>query len=346
MGKRADVRTAASRIELPGKGNVPCVRLYDDERGVRVSVVPAAGGEIAGMSLRIGGRRRQLLYRAMDYRTQPPDGFDGRAPLLWPAVGRFHTDEQVARWRVTGRKPRSYRYRVRGRDYAMRIHGFARDMAWALDACGADRESAWVACSLKDSAATWRQYPFRFELRVTHMLRRGAVTSRYELAAGANDSEMPFCIGNHISFRLPFTGSGSYGACMLRTPGKRKVRFDELMLPEGASRGDLSRPVPLATGVYRDTMMTGYSRRTAWAEIVDPASIRLRISQAEKPVWGRFTGRERDIGFVFWGKPEFGQLCPEPWMGRPNALNTGKGLLRLRPGGRFVWEMRVEFAGV
>ena len=323
------------------------MRLCDDARGMRVSVLPAAGAEIASMCVRIGSRQREVLYRALDYESIPPDGWRGRAPLLWPAVGRFYTAEQLANWRATGRRPRGCRYSVRGRDYRMPIHGFARDVEWALDSHGADRDSAWVTCSLKSSARTRRMYPFRFELRVTHALRDGAVTSRYEVTAGANEDDMPFCIGNHISFRLPFTRKGRYEACLLRTPGWKRMHLNEAVLLSGkTSREELSRPVRLGGGIYRDTMISGYRRRSAWVEIVDPESIRMRISQAERRVKGRFTGKERDIAFVFWGKPEFGQLCPEPWMGWPNGLNTGKGLLKLPPGERFVWEMRVAFAGL
>ena len=345
MATKRDPECSVGELELPGRRRSRLVSLRDDAHGVRVAVAPAAGGEIASMRTRIRGRWRELLYRALDYQNAPPDGFNGRAPLLWPAVGRFHTIEQIERWRVTGRKPKALRYRARGRVYSMRIHGFARDMPWALDDCGADGDSAWATCSLRNSAETQKIYPFKFGLKVTHTLRDGAVISRYEVEAGDNDIEMPFCIGNHISFRLPFTHKGSYDACMIRTPGRRRMRVNELSLTDDQQTPvDLSEAVPLSSGVYDDTVITGYRRRNSWAEVIDPESLRVKITQAEKRVRGRFTGREQDTIFVFWGKPQYDQLCPEPWMGWLNGLNTGKGVLTLAPGARFIWELRVEFA--
>jgi len=33
--------------------------------------------------------------------------------------------------------------------------------------------------------------------------------------------------------------------------------------------------------------------------------------------------------------------CPEPWMGEPNSLNSGKATVKLGPGDEFGWEMCV-----
>ena len=118
------------------------VHLGDEAHGVRISVVPGAGGEMASLRCKIGNRWRELLYRALDYRSTPPDGWDGRAPLLWPAVGRSFTAEQIARWRKTGRKPGGCRAALGGRVRAFPIHGFARHCVWTLDSCGCDGHSA------------------------------------------------------------------------------------------------------------------------------------------------------------------------------------------------------------
>ena len=104
---------------------------------------------------------------------------------------------------------------------------------------------------------------------------------------------------------------------------------------------DLSKPVPLGSGIYADTFLAGYTWRTAWAEISEPGSLAIRVSHAEVTPGRKRYVAERDIRFVFWGSPALNYFCPEPWSGEPNALNSGKNLRNLGPGERFAWEMRI-----
>ena len=43
--------------------------------------------------------------------------------------------------------------------------------------------------------------------------------------------------------------------------------------------------------------------------------------------------------FVLWGENDY--FCPEPWLGAPNSLNNGKGLVTVEAGGSFQWGMDV-----
>ncbi len=279
--------------------------LGDEAHGVRISVVPGAGGEMASLRCKIGNRWRELLYRALDYRSTPPDGWDGRAPLLWPAVGRSFTAEQIARWRKTGRKPGGCRAALGGRVRAFPIHGFARHCVWTLDSCGCDGHSARATCSLKSSAETRKLYPFDFRLRVTHKLAGGKITCRYEVTAGANVGPMPFAIGNHISFRVPLAGRGRYEDSTIRTPACRNYLLTELGLLSGRTkRVNLSQPANLTEAIYGDTFLGGYTRRNGWVELCDPAGITVRVSHAETPIrpkpvarkQHRAANRERILG--------------------------------------------------
>lgn len=344
MKDRGTVRSSVKKFDLPGKRNVARVCLSDREAGMECSVIPAAGAEIASLRVKLGGRWREILYRALAYSEAPPDGWDGRAPLLWPAVGRTNTPEQIARAKATGRAPRSFRYHYQGRTWPMQMHGFVRRREWELVGCGVKGGRAFATCALRSSDKTRKMYPFDFGLTVTHTLGGGRIVSRYEVAADdANTAPMPFTIGNHIGFTLPFGKRGSFDECTIRTPSKRQLVLNEMaVLSRKSVKKDLSKPVPMSSGIWADTFLGGYTRRTAWAELADPHSITLRISQAERPVAGRLLAGEKDIHFVFWGSPDLGYFCPEPWIGKPNALNTGRGAVELAPGGRFVWEMRVQ----
>lgn len=344
MSDAAGPRCRLSTFDIPGRPKTGLVRLCDDARGIRMSVIPADGGEIVGIRYRFGSRWREILYRGLDYSPDPPDDWPGRAPLLWPAVGRTFLPEQLVRWRKSGRLPRALQYECGGRVYPIPLHGFARLMPWEIGPCGADADSAWVTCTLASSPVTRKQYPFDFKLTVTHRLLKGAIVSLYEVAAGSNPGAMPFCIGNHIAFRVPFTGKGAYEDCTIRTPGNRRHLLTSIGLLSGRTRRiNVTKPVPLNEEIYDDVFVMGYRRRTAWAELCDPNALTVRISQSEKLVGGRFLSRENDLAFVFWGRPEYNHICPEPWMGVPNALNSGKSLLRLPPNRCFRWQMRVAF---
>ena len=342
MTPKRPFRCEIGKLNMGNARKAQVVHLSDEAHGVRISVVPGAGGEMASLRCKTGNRWRELLYRALDYRSTPPDGWDGRAPLLWPAVGRSFTAEQIARWRKTGRKPGGCRAAPGGRVRAFPIHGFARHSAWTLDSCGSDDRSAQATCSLRSSPKTRKLYPFDFDLHVTYRLARARITCRYEVIAGANACPMPFAIGNHISFRVPLGGRGRYEDCVIRTPARRKYLLTELGLLSGRTkRVALSRPANLTEAIYGDTFLGGYTRRNGWVELCDPAGITLRVSHAETPVRGNLLAREQDMHFVFWGNRACGYFCPEPWIGAPNALNTGRGLVMLPPGQTFVWEMRL-----
>lgn len=44
---------------------------------------------------------------------------------------------------------------------------------------------------------------------------------------------------------------------------------------------------------------------------------------------------------MLWGDKSAGFICPEPWLGGPNSLNTKRGLVELAPGKSFRWGFAV-----
>jgi galactose mutarotase-like enzyme len=44
---------------------------------------------------------------------------------------------------------------------------------------------------------------------------------------------------------------------------------------------------------------------------------------------------------VLWGDKDGKFFCPEPWLGGPNSLNSGAGLVVLKAGQSFVWEYSI-----
>ena len=330
-------------VSLPNFPKTLRVTLTDEARGIRIAVVPAAGGEIAGFQLKDGARWREILYRAMKYDAPGPDGWAGRAPTLWPAAGRSFTDRQLAAWHRTGKRPAYCACVIAGRERRIGCHGFARNLPWSFENYGYGREEAWVTCALRSSAATWRVYPFEFETRVTYTLDRGSLVMRYEVAAGrGNRGPMPFCLGNHISFKLPFFGRGRFEDCSLRSSATRILKLNDLNILSGETApAKLSRPVSVGEKKCQDAVLGGLRQGSARLELNDPNALKLAVTQREIPV-GRRRLADRNLLFVLWASPKLGYYCPEPWAGRPNGLNDPAGRVDLPPGERFAWEAKFQ----
>lgn len=328
-------------LDLPGWPRARLVRLSDEECGIRITIHPDAGAEISSLEVRVDGHWQELLYGALDYENVTPDGWGGRAPILWPSVGRSYTEQQIAQWKEAGITPSSNQVIFGKSVFDVGEHGFARDLEWDWRTNNSPK-SCSVMCVLASSENTRTKYPFDFELLVTYTLTGGVVLLQYEVIAGRNQTAMPFALGNHIAFRLPFTSKGSFDSCTIRTPGRQILCQDELCLLPGETQGvDLSNNVPLTDPRFCDLVIGDYPRAQTWFEVTDPESFAVRLSHQEVSDDTTYHSPETDSLFVLWGDPAAGYFCPEPWIGRPNSLNTREGCVSLLPGRRFVWQVQI-----
>jgi galactose mutarotase-like enzyme len=329
-------------LDLPGWPRAQLVRLSDEEHGIRAMIHPAAGAEISSLEIKVGDQWQELLYGALDYRNSEPDGWGGRAPTLWPSVGRSYTKPQIAQWEKTGIRPSSNQVSFGTSVFEVGEHGFVRDLNWEWKT-DTSSKCCSVICAVASSESTKARYPFDFKLVVTYTLTGGSLLLQYEVIAGGNDTPMPFSIGNHIAFRLPFSSTGSFDSCMIRTPGRQILCQDELCLLSGETlQIDLSMNVQFADRKFCDLIIGGYQRAETWFELIDPSSLAVRLSHTEVTDGKTYRAQETDSLFVLWGDPVLGYFCPEPWLGKPNSLNTKSGCVLLPPAERFVWQVQVS----
>ena len=321
---------ATEALDLAG-GRVRVVRLRDEEGGVEAVVAPGHGGGIVSLRVRHDGQWIETLYRALDFSAT--DGWDGRAPLLFPQVGRCYAPSTRPPSPVPDDTPCGWE--LDGLVLPMPGHGFARTSSWELVEAASEHD-ARATCLLRSSADTRAVYPFDFSMQVTHRLAGGELSSVYELTAGGNDRPMPFTIGNHISLRAPFTEAGDYGDVRVTTPCLCEHVLDEDNIISGEERClDLGAGRALADGRLSNMVLGGYADEEPWVVMEDPHSFGMRISQRQTPA--RFA--PEDVLFVFWGDRRLRYFCPEPWMGGPDALNTRKRVAELPPGEAFTWRM-------
>jgi galactose mutarotase-like enzyme len=328
----APARYTIAREPADGPGSPHVVVLRDHAAGVVAAVAPSEGGELSSLRVRFRGAWVELLYRAREYGPAP--GWRGKAPLLWPAVGGQYP---------LGTIPESAcadgSYLAGGRSYPMPCHGFAKSLAWEEIAASADPRGARVAVELRDSAWTRERYPFGFRLRAVYELAGGRLAITYTVsAAGANTGPMPFSIGNHVTFRLPFLEGTDPADMLFESPSTAELRRDAHGLVTAEVR-PRSFAAPQRLGTFDATValpLAGY-RGVPYARLSDPRGLGVRIAHR-----GSSGLPEPLVQFNVYGGPRQGFLCPEPWFGLQNSLNRGTGLVTLAPGASWEWKIEIR----
>jgi len=325
--------------KLADPADAEIYELVDEEAGVRAGIAPFAGAEVSSLQVRRGSEWVELIYRADDF--SPCEEWRGRAPFLWPAVGRNFSQEQIDLATRTGEEAEMGRYTLGGSEYDMPCHGFAMEQPWEVVSHLAEADRAELTCAL-DSGDYGRDiYPFDYRLEVQYVLHDRALTVNFTANAGpANTAPMPFSVGNHISLKFPLAPGpeSHWNDGTLQGSARREHGIDDLSLFDGSAsdkdfRGGLSLSDPShCNGV------TGGGDGESWLELIQPGAMSVRMSQSVPAGWGM----EEHLYFVLWGDPEEGYFCPEPWVGGPNSLNTGEGLVQLPPGESFTWTFRAE----
>lgn len=280
-------------------GAIPTIALVDDATKGRAILAPSRGGMMIGLAL--GGRELLYLDRATfeDHRANVRGG----NPVLFPSPGKL--DGDAFAWR--------------GARGAMKQHGFARTLAWAVEETG-EGDGAWARLGLRSSEATRTQFPFDFTVAYTYRLRAGAlaIEMRFE---NTGASPMPFGAGFHPYFAVPDAAKARASI-----PTRATRAFDNKDKREIAFAGfDL-------TAAEVDLHLHDHGSNEASIAIGDVA-ITLRGSP-EFTHWVVWTLRGKDF------------VCLEPWTCPGDALNTGDRLLVLAPGEARSLSLTIEARGM
>ncbi|QNQ82345.1 aldose 1-epimerase family protein [Lactobacillus sp. PV037] len=111
-----------------------------------------------------------------------PKVWKRHAPILFPIVGALKDNQ----------------YFYKDKIYNMSQHGFARDMNFRVE----NASETSITFLLQDTPETLKNYPFKFELRVTYTLSNNSVEENFEVI-NQDTKEMIFGIGGHPAFNLP-----------------------------------------------------------------------------------------------------------------------------------------------
>jgi len=250
-----------------------------------------------------------------------PAYWTGRAPLLFPIVGKLNGDT----------------YRLDGKEYALPQHGFARRRDFTLVEQAANR----ARFRLVDDDASRAVYPFAFALDAAFTLTDATLAMEVTVT-NRGDVPMPASFGFHPAFAWPLPGGGVKEA-------HRIVFEHDEPAPLNRIEGGLIGAADRATPVEGDTL---WLRDDLFAD--DALVWEAPDSRALR--YGCEDGPELAIAFpdmptlAVWTKPGARFICIEPWQGHADPAGfTGEiwdkpGMLRLEPGERHAFTMTVTLA--
>jgi len=263
--------------------------LIDEATDARAFLAPARGGLLTRFT--VAGV--PVLYMDPATLRDPAQSVRGGIPVLFPIAGKLPGGQ----------------YTWRGQTYAMKQHGFARNLPWQLLESAAGAEGAQVTLGLESSALTRAQYPFEFALRFVYRLR-GGVLSVEQTFENCGPHEMPIQPGLHPYFYVP---DARKAEVRLETDATRA--YDNV----GAREVDLQGPLR-------------FGEREIDMHLLDQAAREVVLERPGMPAVRVGFDADQHV-LVVWTLPGRDFVCVEPWSDKFGALADGTARL-LSPGER------------
>lgn len=155
-----------------------------------------------------------------------PAYWTGRAPILFPYVGRLTND----------------RYTYGGREYEMTRHGFAKRTEFSVTAAGKDH----VTLHIEDTEASRSIYPFAFRFDVSYVLEDNTLVIVYA-TENMDTKTMFFGLGGHPGFRVPLEEGKDFTD--YRLTFAQPCQPNRVLLGDNYMLSGQEAPYPLENGV-------------------------------------------------------------------------------------------------
>lgn len=270
--------------------------------------VTDTGAELCSLVKRTTGE--EYIWQA------DPQVWGSHAPVLFPIIGSLKGAQTL----------------INGQSYRIPKHGLLRNNdQLELHNLSADR----LTYRLCWSEQTLRQYPYRFEFRITYRLRNEHVIVYHEIE-NKDEQPMYFHLGGHPAFRVPFRPGEAYNEHFLRfEQAEQAPRY--FVMPDGTiSAHTAAVPwqeagiLPLTHDLFADDALVFKHLRSR--------SVILESARSGPILKMDYAGWTH---FGVWAKPNGDFVCLEPWIGLADAHEGSgqfldkEGLIRLDPGQRY-----------
>ena len=244
------------------------------------------------------------------------------APVLFPIVGRLKNDQ----------------YRLDGKTYSMKQHGFARDSDFSV----VDQTKTQITFGLTASPATQEQYPFNFVLDIRYTLRERELEVAYTVI-NHDQEAMPFSIGAHPAFYCPAQQDQQLREYHLAF--EKPETLDRHLLDSGLRTGETEQllaneeVLPLHQKLFEADAIIFKNLASEQVSIVRQADGRpiVTVQFAGFPYLG------------IWQKVGADFYCIEPWYGLADVTNASgdftkkEGAQKLSPDEQFEAVHQITF---
>jgi galactose mutarotase-like enzyme len=276
------------------------------DNGILSLTVEEKGAQMRSLADIASGR--EYLWQA------DPDVWGRTAPILFPAVGKVHSDG----------------YTYGGKRYGMPKHGFARDKVFEIKEKTADTLTLYFVPDEKIKA----MYPFEFEFFARFALCGRTLTFSYEVENKA-DETMYFSLGAHPGFNISFGD---------------KLVFAKNETLTALFYNEADRPNPDAAPMVLDGDDTLVMTRDFFenGSLCFPPVVSegVRLTDADgKEYMSMSFGKVPHLWL--WAKAGAPYVCIEPWHGADETvpveeLADKKGIVALEAGKKFVFEIKIN----
>lgn len=237
-------------------------------------------------------------YEHEEYIWQADDKYWRRhAPILFPIVGRLKNDQ----------------YKINGKVYHMKQHGFARDSEFRVIQVTNDS----IDLKLVSNSTTKEKYPFDFSLIVHYELSNNKLIVKMSVT-NLDKKIMPFSIGAHPAFNVPLNSKQTerfsdysvkiskpkiYDGILFEAPYADFSQFEKV---------DLSEPIVMTHDLfYNDAKVIK----------INDAKVTSTLYSNKTNKGVAVTAYNADYAGL-WSAKDAPFVCLEPWWGITDSINS------------------------
>ena len=232
------------------------------------------------------------------------DGYE----YMWQNTGKFWESHAPLLFPVCGRL-KNQKYTYAGKEYEMDLHGFIKDMEFAVAA----KEGGHITMTYSSNAESKKIYPFDFNVVADYELKGESIIFTFKIT-NTGKEPLPYMFGWHPGFNLPAGEGLDINDYKLILGDVAELNW--FPLQNGPFACPESKKYPIADGAYRlceeeiyknDTMIfTGHNNRLTMRAEGHPYELNFEWSD--------------NLPYLCIWKDEFNEakyICLEPWSGVP-----------------------------